>query len=94
MNAGNGRFSNDRKSRECKVPGRTYRESVRILRFCCVRRRYGRVYGEIVAEFLNGTCFVGEKRGEGESRLVQGRDFEDRIRAIRRIFEIFFFKYD
>lgn len=26
------RFSNDRKSRECKVPGRTYRESVRILR--------------------------------------------------------------
>lgn len=76
------------------MPGRTYRESVRILRFCCVRRRYGRVYGEIVAEFLNGTRFVGGERGEGESKLVQDRDFEDRIRAIRRIFEIFFFKYD
>lgn len=71
MNAGNRRFSNDRKSRECKVPGRTYRESVRILRFCCVSRRYGRVYGEIVAEFLNGARFVGEKRGGGESRLVE-----------------------
>lgn len=55
-----------RKSRECKVPGRTYRESVRILRSVCLRG-YGYVYtGKIVAEFLNGTRFVGTGEREGE----------------------------